>query len=175
MGRREKIRLRDRDFSPEQLAAFLLQKIKQDAEAFLGEPVEKAVVTVPAYFDDNQRSATKDVCGIADIEVARLVNEPTAASLAYGIDRLEQDLRIAVIDLGSGTLDVTIMEFGKGVFEVKATSGDTQLGGTDMNQSLFAHLANRFQAATGVDIRGDHKAEMRLIEAAEIAKIELSH
>ncbi|HEY7712366.1 MAG TPA: molecular chaperone DnaK [Candidatus Entotheonella sp.] len=174
MGRREKIRLRDRDFSPEQLAAFLLQKIKQDAEAFLGEPVEKAVVTVPAYFDDNQRSATKDACGIANIEVARLVNEPTAASLAYGIDRLGQDLRIAVIDLGGGTLDVTIMEFGKGVFEVKATSGDTQLGGTDMNQRLFAHLANRFQAATGVDIRGDRKAEMRLMEAAEIAKIELS-
>ena len=174
MGRREKIRLRDRDFSPEQLAAFLLQKIKQDADAFLGEPVEKAVVTVPAYFDDNQRSATKDACGIANIEVARLVNEPTAASLAYGIDRLGQDLRIAVIDLGGGTLDVTIMEFGKGVFEVKATSGDTQLGGTDMNQRLFTHLANRFQAATGVDIRGDRRAEMRLMEAAEIAKIELS-
>ncbi len=136
MGRREKINLRGQSFSPEQLSAFLLQKIKQDAESFLGEAVEKAVVTVPAYFDDNQRNATKDACRIAGIEVARLINEPTAASLAYGLDRLGEDLRIAVIDFGGGTLDVTIMEFGSGVFEVKATSGDTQLGGTDMDQRL---------------------------------------
>src|SRR3990172_9706815 len=134
MGRREAIRLRDREFTPEQLSAFLLQKIKRDSEAFLGEPVTKAVVTVPPYFDDNQRSATRDACRIAGLDVERLVNEPTAASLAYGLDRLGQELRIAVVDLGGGTLDVTIMEFGKGVFEVKATSGDTQLGGTDMNQ-----------------------------------------
>jgi molecular chaperone DnaK len=174
MGQRETIRLHTRDFSPEQLSAFLLQKIKRDAEAFLGEVVTQAVVTVPAYFDDNQRSATKDACGIAGLEVMRLVNEPTAASLAYGIDRLGQDLRIAVIDFGGGTLDVTIMEFGKGVFEVKATSGDTQLGGTDMNQQVFTRLAERFQAETGVDVRTDRKAAARLIEAAEIAKIELS-
>ncbi|HET7832815.1 MAG TPA: molecular chaperone DnaK [Gallionella sp.] len=174
MGRRENIRLRDRDYSPEQLSAFLLQKIKRDAEAFLGEPVEKAVVTVPAYFDDNQRAATKDACRIAGLEVVRLVNEPTAASLAYGLDRLGQELRIVVIDLGGGTLDVTIMEFGKGVFEVKATSGDTQLGGTDMNQRVFEHLAERFQMATGVDVRSDQKAAARLIEAAETAKIELT-
>jgi molecular chaperone DnaK len=174
MGRRETIRLRDREFSPEQLSAFLLQKIKRDAEAFLGEPVTKAVVTVPAYFDDNQRSATKDACRIAGLDVARLVNEPTAAALAYGLDRLGQELRIAVIDLGGGTLDVTIMEFGKGVFEVKATSGDTQLGGTDMNQRLFEHLAERFRQQTGADVRGDRKAAARLMEAAEIAKIELS-
>lgn len=174
MGRREKIRLRDREFSPEQLSAFLLQKIKRDAEAFLGEPVAKAVVTVPAYFDDNQRSATKDACGIAGLEVIRLVNEPTAAALAYGLDRAGQELRIAVIDFGGGTLDVTIMEFGKGVFEVKATSGDTQLGGTDMNQRIFEHLADRFKAQTGIDLKTDRKGGARLLEAAEIAKIELS-
>lgn len=136
MGKRSRIRLHDKELTPEQLSAFLLQKIKRDAEAFLGEPVEKAVVTVPAYFDDNQRNATKDACRIANIEVIRLVNEPTAASLAYGLDRAGEELRIAVIDFGGGTLDVTIMEFGKGVFEVKATSGDTQLGGTDMDQKL---------------------------------------
>ena len=174
MGKRENIRLRDRDYSPEQLSAFLLQKIKRDAEAFLGEPVEKAVVTVPAYFDDNQRAATKDACRIAGLEVIRLVNEPTAASLAYGLDRLGEELRIAVIDLGGGTLDVTIMEFGKGVFEVKATSGDTQLGGTDMNQRIFEHLVERFQMSTGVDVRNDPKAAARLLEAAETAKIELT-
>lgn len=174
MGKREVIRLRDREYSPEQLSAFLLQKIKRDAEAFLGEPVEKAVVTVPAYFDDNQRAATKDACRIAGLEVMRLVNESTAASLAYGLDRLGQELRIVVLDLGGGTLDVTIMEFGKGIFEVKATSGDTQLGGTDMNQYIFEHLADRFQMTTGINIRNDHKARARLIEAAETAKIELS-
>jgi molecular chaperone DnaK len=174
MGRRETIRLRGKEFSPEQLSAFLLQKIKRDAESFLGEPVNQAVVTVPAYFDDNQRSATKDACRIAGLEAARLVNEPTAAALAYGLDRLGQEMRIAVIDLGGGTLDVTIMEFGKGVFEVKATSGDTQLGGTDMNQSLFTHLAERFRTETGIDVRSDPKAAARLLEAAEVAKIELS-
>jgi molecular chaperone DnaK len=174
MGRREKIRLRDQTYSPEQLSAFLLQKIRRDAEAFLGEPVTQAVVTVPAYFDDNQRSATKDACKIAGLEVMRLVNEPTAAALAYGLDRLGQEMRIAVVDFGGGTLDVTIMEFGKGVFEVKATSGDTQLGGTDMNQVLFEHLADRFKSQTGVDLRQDDKAAARLIEAAELAKIELT-
>ena len=174
MGKREKIQLRDQAFSPEQLSAFLLQKIRNDAEAFLGESVEKAVVTVPAYFDDNQRSATKDACSIAGIEVARLVNEPTAASLAYGLDRLGEELRIAVIDLGGGTLDITIMEFGKGVFEVKATSGDTHLGGTDMDQRVFEYLAERFREDTGIDVHDDLKAIIRLKEAAEIAKIDLS-
>ncbi len=174
MGQRETIRLRDREFSPEQLSAFLLQKIKRDAEAYLGETVDKAVVTVPAYFDDNQRSATKDACRIAGLEVARLVNEPTAASLAYGLDRKGEELRIAVIDFGGGTLDVTIMEFGKGVFEVKATSGDTRLGGTDMNQRVFDYLAEHFKETTGVDLRSDHMATARLMEAAEVAKIELS-
>jgi molecular chaperone DnaK len=174
MGQREKIRLRDQVFSPEQLSAFLLQKIKRDAEAFLGEKVDRAVVTVPAYFDDNQRSATKDACSIAGIEVARLVNEPTAASLAYGLDRAGEELRIAVVDFGGGTLDVTIMEFGKGVFEVKATSGDTRLGGSDMDQKLVDYLAGRFNTETGLDVHSDPRAMARLREAAEIAKIELS-
>jgi molecular chaperone DnaK len=174
MGQREKIHLANQEFSPEQLSAFLLQKIKRDAEAFLGESIEKAVVTVPAYFDDNQRNATKDACRIAGLEVARLVNEPTAASLAYGLDRAGEDLRIAVVDFGGGTLDVTIMEFGKGVFEVKATSGDTQLGGTDMDQLLLEHLIERFRNETGADLHNDTKATARLREAAEMAKIELS-
>jgi molecular chaperone DnaK len=174
MGTRQKVRLRNREFTPEELSGFLLGKIKRDAEAFLGEPVKDAVVTVPAYFDDNQRAATRDAAAIAGFNVLRLVNEPTAASLAYGLDRLAQELRIAVIDLGGGTLDVTIMEFGKGVFEVKATSGDTRLGGTDMNQALFEHLAQRFRDASGIDVRADRKAAARLLEAAEVAKIELS-
>ena len=136
MGRREKVRLRDREFSPEELSGFLLQKIKRDAEAFLGEPVTQAVVTVPAYFNDNQRNATKDAAGLPGLRPVRLVNEPTAEALAYGLDRLGQELRIAVVDFGGGTLDVTIMDFGKGVFVVKATSGNTQLGGTDMDRVI---------------------------------------
>ena len=174
MGERVRIPLRGQEYTPEQLSAFLLQKIKRDAEAFLGEPVQKAVVTVPAYFDDNQRSATKDACRIAGLEAVRLVNEPTAASLAYGLDRAGEELRIAVIDFGGGTLDVTVMEFGKGVFEVKATSGDTQLGGTDMDQKLIDYLADQFKTQTGVDLHPDAKAMARLREAAEVAKIELS-
>ena len=175
MGQRDKIRLAGKEFTPEELSALLLQKIKRDAEAFLGGPVDKAVITVPAYFNDNQRSATKDACRIAGLEAARLVNEPTAASLAYGLDRLSQELRIAVIDFGGGTLDVTIMEFGKGVFEVKATSGNTQLGGTDMDRILVEHLASTFQSKSGIDIRNDRGALARVREAAEIAKIELSN
>ena len=175
MGQRDKICLAGKEFTPEELSALLLQKIKRDAEAFLGGPVDKAVITVPAYFNDNQRSATKDACRIAGLEAARLVNEPTAASLAYGLDRLSQELRIAVIDFGGGTLDVTIMEFGKGVFEVNATSGNTQLGGTDMDRILVEHLASTFQSKSGIDIRNDRGALARVREAAEIAKIELSN
>ncbi len=174
MGQREHIRLRDKTFTPEELSALLLQKIKRDAEAFLGEPVDEAVVTVPAYFNDNQRSATKDAARIAGLEVKRLVNEPTAASLAYGLDRAGEDLRIAVIDFGGGTLDVTVMEFGKGVFEVKATSGDTQLGGTDMDQAVFEFLADKFKEQRDVDVHSDKTATARLREAGEMAKIELS-
>jgi molecular chaperone DnaK len=175
MGQRDKVHLSGREFTPEELSALLLQKIKRDAEAFLGEPVDKAVVTVPAYFNDNQRSATKDACRIAGLEAARLVNEPTAASLAYGLDRLGQELRIAVVDFGGGALDVTIMEFGKGVFEVKATSGNTQLGGTDMDRILVEHLADVFRSKSGIDISSDRSAMARLREAAEIAKIELTN
>jgi molecular chaperone DnaK len=174
MGQRLAVRLQDREFTPEQLSAFLLQKIKRYAEAYLGEPVVQAVVTVPAYFDDNQRSATKDACAVAGIEVARLVNEPTAASLAYGLDRAGEELRVAVVDLGGGTLDVTILEFGQGVFVVKSTSGDTHLGGADMDRRVFDHLAAGFRDQTGVDVRADTRAAARLREAAEVAKVELS-
>jgi len=166
--------LRDKEFSPEELSGLLLRKIKSDAEAFLGEPVSKAVITVPAYFNDNQRGATKDAARIAGLEAVRLVNEPTAASLAYGLDRLGQDLRIAVIDFGGCTLDVTLMEFGEGVFVVKATSGDTQLGGTDIDRAIQDELATRFRRQTGVDIAADRVAMARLHEASEAAKIELS-
>ena len=175
MGQRKTFNLRGKEFSPEQLSSFLLAKIKRDAEAFLGEKVEKCVVTVPAYFDDNQRSATKDACKIAGLNVERLVNEPTAASLAYGLDRKGEELKIIVIDLGGGTLDVTVMEFGKGVFEVKATSGDTQLGGTDMDQKLVVYLSERIKKEYGFSVSGDMKAESRLREAAEMAKVELTN
>ncbi len=174
MGLREKVRLHDREFSPEELSSFLLQKIKRDAEAFLGEPVSQAVLTVPAYFNDNQRNATKDAARIAGLEVMRLVNEPAAAALAYGLDRLSEEMRIAVVDFGGGTLDVTIMEFGKGVFEVKATSGNTQLGGSDMDTLIFEHLAGLSRARLGAGVTGGRMTAARLREAGEIAKIELS-
>ncbi len=161
-------------YKPQELSAMLLQKIKADAEAFLGEKVTKAVITVPAYFDDNQRQATKDAGEIAGLEVVRLVNEPTAASLAYGLDKSGADQKIMVYDLGGGTLDVTIMEFGKGVFEVKSTSGDTQLGGTDMDNALVDFLANEFKAQSGIDVKQDKQAMQRLRESGEKAKIELS-
>src|SRR3972149_5928583 len=161
-------------YTPQQISAFLLQKIKRDAEAYLGEPVKKAVITVPAYFNDNQRQATKDAGEIAGLEVVRIVNEPTAASLAYGLDKTEKEHRILVFDLGGGTLDVTIMEFGKGVFEVKSTAGDTQLGGTDMDNSLVEFIVSEFKRKEGVELRNDGTAMQRLREAAEKAKIELS-
>jgi molecular chaperone DnaK len=163
-----------KSYKPQELSAILLQKIKTDAEAFLGEPVTKAVITVPAYFNDNQRQATKDAGEIAGLEVVRLVNEPTAASLAYGLDKGGKDMKVMVYDLGGGTLDVTIMEFGKGVFEVKSTSGDTQLGGTDMDNAIVDFLAGEFKSQTGVDVKGSPQAMQRLREAGERAKIELS-
>jgi len=174
MGTDYKYVLHGREFTPQQLSAFLLQKIKRDAEAFLGEPVKKAVITVPAYFNDNQRQATKDAATIAGLEVVRLINEPTAAALAYGLDKLEQELRILVFDLGGGTLDVTIMEMGQGVFEVKATSGDTQLGGRDMDEALLRYVVEEFRKQTGIDLTRDPQAMNRLREAVEKAKIELS-
>jgi molecular chaperone DnaK len=175
MGTDYKINVLGKEYTPQEISAFILQKIKKDTEAFLGEPVNKAVITVPAYFNDNQRTATKDAGTIAGLEVVRLVNEPTAASLAYGIDKEgEEDLEILVFDLGGGTLDVTIMDFGGGVFEVRSTSGDTSLGGTDMDNTIMKHLAADFKRDTGVDLMNDDQAVQRLREAAEKAKIELS-
>ena len=176
MGTNYKVDIAGKQYTPQEISAFILQKIKKDAEAFLGEEVKKAVITVPAYFDDNQRTATKDAGTIAGLDVVRLVNEPTAASLAYGIDKSSDDdeLEIMVFDFGGGTLDVTIMEFGGGVFEVKSTSGDTKLGGTDMDAAVMNYLAGEFKKDTGVDLMNDDQAVQRLREAAEKAKIELS-
>ena len=174
MGTDYKVRVNGKEYTPQQISAFILQKIRADAEAFLGEKVEKAVITVPAYFNDNQRQATKDAGSIAGLEVVRIINEPTAASLAYGLDKAGKEQKIMVFDLGGGTLDVTIMEFGGGVFEVKATSGDTQLGGTDMDNVLVDYIVNQFKAQSGVDIRNDKVAIQRVREAGEKAKIELS-
>ncbi len=174
MGTKEKYTLANKDYTPQQLSAFLLQKIKKDAEAFLGEPVPKAVITTPAYFNDAQRQATKDAGAIAGLEVIRIVNEPTAASLAYGIDKAGQEEKILVFDFGGGTLDVTLMDFGEGVFEVKSTSGDTELGGTDMDEVLVDYLTQEFEKENGIDLKQDKTALQRLKEAAEKAKIELS-
>jgi molecular chaperone DnaK len=174
MGTDYKYKIFGKSYTPQELSAMLLQKIKSDAEAFLGEEVKKAVITVPAYFDDNQRQATKDAGEIAGLEVVRLVNEPTAASLAYGIDKAGKDMKIIVYDFGGGTLDVTIMEFGAGVFEVKSTSGDTQLGGTDMDNKIVEFLVSDVKSKYGVDITNDSQAMQRLRESGEKAKIELS-
>ena len=174
MGTDYRYRLHGKEYTPQQLSAYLLQKIKRDAEAFLGEKIEKAVITVPAYFNDNQRQATKDAGAIAGLEVVRIINEPTAASLAYGLDKAGKNQKILVFDLGGGTLDVTIMDFGDGVFEVLSTSGDTQLGGTDMDSATTEWIASEFQKESGVDIRKDKMAMQRVRDAAEKAKIELS-
>jgi len=174
MGTSHKYNIHGKEYRPQELSAMLLQKIKKDAESFVGEPVGKAVITVPAYFNDNQRQATKDAGEIAGLEVVRLVNEPTAACLAYGLDKSDQELKILVFDFGGGTLDVTIMDFGGGVFEVKSTSGDTQLGGTDMDRIISEYLTDQFQNESGVDISKDEQAKERILEAAEKAKIELS-
>jgi len=174
MGANFKYKINSKEYTPQQISAFILQKIKQDAEEFLGETVSKAVITVPAYFDDNQRQATKDAGTIAGLEVVRIVNEPTAACLAYGLDKADQAMKILVFDLGGGTLDVTIMDFSEGVFEVKSTSGDTQLGGTDMDSALTDFIVKDFKSREGVDLSKDPVALQRLKEAAEKAKIELS-
>ncbi|MBI3027594.1 molecular chaperone DnaK [Candidatus Woesearchaeota archaeon] len=174
MGTNHKYNIDGKEYTPQQISAFILQKIKKDAEEFLGEKISKAVITVPAYFDDNQRQATKDAGEIAGLEVVRIVNEPTAASMAYGIDKQDKELKILVFDLGGGTLDVTIMEFGGGVFQVLSTSGDTQLGGTDMDQTLIDYLSSEFKKKEGIDLKNDKTAMQRLREAAEKAKIELS-
>jgi molecular chaperone DnaK len=175
MGTDFKFSVFGKQYTPQQISSFILQKIKRDAEAFLGETVDKAVITVPAYFNDNQRQATKDAGEIAGLQVVRIINEPTAASLAYGLDKVQKDLKIMVFDLGGGTLDVTIMEMGGGVFQVKSTSGDTQLGGTDMDNTLVDYVLQEFKKQSGLDIRSDKAAMMRIREAAEKAKIELSN
>lgn len=178
MGTSHKFKLSGKEYSPEQISAYILQKIKKDAEAFLGEPVTKAVITVPAYFDDSQRLATKNAGEIAGLEVVRVINEPTAAAFAYGLDKTGSDQKILVFDLGGGTLDVTIMDFGeeagKATFEVLSTSGDTQLGGKDMDKALIDFVVADFKSKSGIDLNSDAMAMNRVREAVEKAKIELS-
>ena len=174
MGTNKKVTIRRKEYTPQQISAFILQKIKRDAETFLGEKLQKCVITVPAHFNDNQRQATKDAGEITGFKVSRIINEPTAASLAYGLDKLEDEMKILVFSFGGGTNDTTIMDFGTGVFEVLATSGDTQLGGTDVDKSVVNYLLAEFKAKESIDLSGDPMALRRLKEAAENAKIELS-
>ena len=165
---------RDKQYAPSEISAFVLQKMKQTAEDYLGEPVTQAVITVPAYFNDAQRQATKDAGKIAGLEVLRIINEPTAAALAYGLDKKGANKTIAVYDLGGGTFDVSILEIGDGVFEVRSTNGDTFLGGEDFDIRILNYLADEFKKQNGVDLRQDKLALQRLKEVAEQAKKELS-
>jgi molecular chaperone DnaK len=174
MGTDYKINIQGKEYTPQQISAFILQKIKKDAETYLGVPVKKAVITVPAHFNDNQRQATKDAGEIAGFEVQRIINEPTAACLAYGVDKVEKEMKILVFSFGGGTHDVTIMDFGKGVFQVLSTSGDTQIGGTDLDKAVMDYVIDEFKRQTGVDLVNDKMAMARLKEASEKAKIELS-
>ncbi|MGC8600484.1 MAG: molecular chaperone DnaK [Nitrososphaeria archaeon] len=175
MGTDYRYRIYGKEYTPQQLSAFLLQKIKKDAENFLGYPVKKAVITVPAHFNDNQRQATKDAAEIAGLEVVRIINEPTAACLAYGIDKADKEMRILVFSFGGGTHDATLMEFGGGVFQVLATSGDNETGGSDVDRAIVNLLIEEFKKETGVDLSSDPIAMVRLKEAAEKAKIELTN
>ena len=168
------VQIRGRDYTPQEVSAMILQKLKQDAENFLGEPVTQAVITVPAYFTDAQRQATKDAGTIAGLEVLRIINEPTAASLAYGLDKQDQEQRILVFDLGGGTFDVSVLQLGDGVFEVKATSGNNHLGGDDFDNVIVVWMIENFKATEGIDLGSDKMALQRLREAAEKAKVELS-
>ncbi|MFH1191777.1 MAG: molecular chaperone DnaK [Candidatus Omnitrophota bacterium] len=174
MGTDFKFKAHGKEYTPQQISAFILQKIKQDAEAYLGDKVEDVVITCPAYFNDNQRQATKDAGEIAGLKVLRIINEPTAACLAYGLEKADKEQRIMVFDLGGGTLDVTIMEMAQGVFHVQATSGDTQLGGTDMDRVMLEYIVGQFKRETGIDLMADKMAVQRVREGAEKAKIELS-
>lgn len=174
MGTNYKVNIDGKDHSPQEISAMVLQKIKADAEAYLGESVTQAVITVPAYFNDSERQATKDAGKIAGLEVLRIINEPTAAALAYGLDKMDTNQKIFVYDLGGGTFDVSILELGDGVFEVLSTNGDTKLGGDDFDQRIMDYIAETFKAENGIDLRNDKMALQRLKEAAEKAKIELS-
>jgi len=174
MGTNYKANVFGKEYTPQQISAFILQKIKKDTETYLGGTIRKAVITVPAHFDDNQRQATKDAGEIAGFEVMRIVNEPTAACLAYGIDKLEKEMKILVFSFGGGTHDVTLMDFGKGVFQVLSTSGDTRIGGTDVDKAVMDYIVDEFKRQTSIDLANDKKAMARLKEAAEKAKIELS-
>jgi molecular chaperone DnaK len=174
MGTDYRVTIAGKEYTPQQISAFILQKIKKDAETYLGTPVKKAVITVPAHFNDNQRQATKDAGEIAGFEVMRIINEPTAACLAYGVDKLEKEMKILVFSFGGGTHDVTVMDFGKGVFQVLSTSGDTQTGGTDIDKAVMDYLVDEFKRQTGINLLSDKMATARLKEAAEKAKIELS-
>jgi len=174
MGTDYRVTISGKEYTPQQISAFILQKIKKDAETYLAVPIRKAVITVPAHFNDNQRQATKDAGEIAGFEVARIINEPTAACLAYGVDKLEREMKILVFSFGGGTHDVTVMDFGKGVFQVLSTSGDTQIGGTDLDKAVMDYLVDEFKRQTGVNLVSDKMAMSRLKEAAEKAKIELS-
>ncbi len=174
MGTDYKVRVYGKEFTPQQISSFILQKVKKDAETFLGRTVTKAVITVPAHFNDNQRQATKDAGTVAGLDVVRIINEPTAACLAYGLDKLEKEMKIMVFSFGGGTHDVTVMDFGGGVFQVVATSGDTQTGGADIDYAIVDNLVEEFKRQTGMDLRNDKTAMARLKEASERAKIELS-
>lgn len=174
MGTNQKEKIDDKEYTPQEISAMILQKIKADAESYLGEKVTQAVITVPAYFNDSQRQATKDAGKIAGLEVLRIINEPTAASLAYGLDKMDTNQKILVYDLGGGTFDVSILELGDGVFEVKSTNGNTKLGGDDFDQKIIDYIATTFKAENGIDLRNDKMALQRLKEAAEKTKIELS-
>ena len=174
MGTEFTYKIQGKEYKPQQISAFILQKIKRDAEAFTGDSISKAVITVPAYFNDNQRQATKDAGTIAGLEVVRIINEPTAASLAFGLDKNKEDMKILVFDFGGGTLDVTIMEMGGGVFEVMSTSGDTQLGGSDMDKAIIDYVVDDFRKKEGIDLSNDSTAMTRIKEGGEKAKIELS-
>src|SRR5213595_2670028 len=174
MGTDWKIDLDGKDFNPQQISAFILQKLKRDAESYLGEPITDAVITVPAYFSDAERQATKEAGDIAGLNVLRIVNEPTAAALAYGLDKGEKEQTILVFDLGGGTFDVSLLEIGDGVVEVRATSGDNHLGGDDWDERIVKWLVDKFKAANGIDLTKDKMALQRIREASEKAKIELS-